>query len=241
MPFGAPFHTVPKSGCSPVAALPHAAMSVAEFGSTGSPDTSRFHALSAGNGRLPCRLAFAPRAGTPAVPPPVPPPLPPVLPPLFPPVPSPGAEGLPPEQAASGASRALEHTRSMMRIEEISGGKMPLKWRLQRHTLRLRGVRSRGTVRHEDDHRRAARVCGKHPGRATAVPPAVIRAGAAMFSRARGFSGDGSRSGRIGRDEQIAANDQFSGRSAGGENRWRRRYVVVTVTLWTILPLRTMA
>src|SRR5689334_20887399 len=61
MPLGAPSHTVPKSGWSP--RDPHDAMSWADAGSTGSPDTSAFHALSAGNGRRPSRLAFAPGAG----------------------------------------------------------------------------------------------------------------------------------------------------------------------------------
>src|SRR5262245_2149063 len=60
MPLGAPFHVVPKSGCRP--RDPHDAMSWADAGSTGSPDTSAFHALSAGNGRRPSRLPFAPGA-----------------------------------------------------------------------------------------------------------------------------------------------------------------------------------
>src|SRR5262245_54587017 len=51
MPFGAPSHTVPKSGWR--FRTPHDAMSVDEFGSTAAPVTTVFHALSAGNGRLP--------------------------------------------------------------------------------------------------------------------------------------------------------------------------------------------
>src|SRR5688572_16757364 len=49
MPFGAPFHTVPKSACRPRS--PQLAISVAEAGSTGSPETSRFQGLSAGKSR----------------------------------------------------------------------------------------------------------------------------------------------------------------------------------------------
>src|SRR6476659_1794752 len=72
MPFGAPFHTVPKSGWRPRSSPPQLASSVDEAGSTGSPDTSRFHGLSAGKGRRPPRLAFAPSG--PEFPPPPPPP-----------------------------------------------------------------------------------------------------------------------------------------------------------------------
>src|SRR5688572_14122127 len=56
IPIGAPSHTVPKSGWSPVS-NPMLAMRASEFGSTGAPDTSVFHGLSGGNGRLPPRLA----------------------------------------------------------------------------------------------------------------------------------------------------------------------------------------
>ncbi len=52
MPFGAPFHTVPKSGCSDRVA-PQLAINAAELGSTGSAETSRFHALSTGKSRRP--------------------------------------------------------------------------------------------------------------------------------------------------------------------------------------------
>src|SRR5687767_717085 len=55
MPFGAPFHTVPKSACRPVD-RPILAIKVAELGSTGSAETSWFHGLSGGNiGRLPMK------------------------------------------------------------------------------------------------------------------------------------------------------------------------------------------
>src|SRR5512133_2590890 len=66
IPFGAPSHTVPKSGCSPL--LPQLAISADEFASTGSADTSMFHGLSEGNGRRPCRLASMPSAGVPGAP-----------------------------------------------------------------------------------------------------------------------------------------------------------------------------
>src|ERR1041385_2400766 len=66
IPFGAPSHTVPKSGCSPT--LPQLAISAEEFGSTAAADTSRFHGLSEGNGRRPCRLASIPSAGGPGPP-----------------------------------------------------------------------------------------------------------------------------------------------------------------------------
>src|SRR5262245_43308331 len=61
IPLGAPFHTVPKSGCRLFS--PQLAMSVAELASTGSFETSWFQALSAGNGSRPFRLAPAPRPG----------------------------------------------------------------------------------------------------------------------------------------------------------------------------------
>lgn len=47
IPIGAPLYTVPKSGCN-AALAPQFAINVAEFGSTGSAETSRFHGLSAG-------------------------------------------------------------------------------------------------------------------------------------------------------------------------------------------------
>src|SRR5690606_4503049 len=55
IPFGAPFHTVPKSGCSTRPA-PQLAMSAAELGSTALEEISVFHALLDGNGRRPWRL-----------------------------------------------------------------------------------------------------------------------------------------------------------------------------------------
>src|SRR5215467_6475784 len=55
MPFGAPSHTVPKSGWR--FRSPHDAISVDELGSTGDALMSVFHGLSAGNGRRPPRLA----------------------------------------------------------------------------------------------------------------------------------------------------------------------------------------
>ena len=48
MPHGTPSYVVPKSGCR-LRVAPHEAMRFAEFGSTGSPEMSRFHALSGGN------------------------------------------------------------------------------------------------------------------------------------------------------------------------------------------------
>src|SRR5688500_5840683 len=48
MPHGTPSYTVPKSGCR-LRVAPQDAMRLAEFGSTGADDTSRFHALSGGN------------------------------------------------------------------------------------------------------------------------------------------------------------------------------------------------
>src|SRR5215467_11028518 len=51
MPFGAPSHTVPKSGWR--FRTPHDAMSVDELGSTAAPVITVFHALSSGNGRFP--------------------------------------------------------------------------------------------------------------------------------------------------------------------------------------------
>src|SRR4051794_3043893 len=78
MPLGAPFQTVPKSGCSPVV-RPMLAIRLAEFGSTGSWETSRFQALSVGNTCRPAIVAPPPPDGA-GVPPPPPPegvPLPP--------------------------------------------------------------------------------------------------------------------------------------------------------------------
>src|SRR3954470_2569482 len=62
MPFGAPFHTVPKSGWRPRSSPPQLASSVDDAGSTGSPDTSRFHGLSAGKGGCPAVLGGGARA-----------------------------------------------------------------------------------------------------------------------------------------------------------------------------------
>ena len=57
---GAPSHSpAPKSGCSPRVS-PMLAISAAESGSTGALEMSVFHALSAGNGSAPFRLAPAP-------------------------------------------------------------------------------------------------------------------------------------------------------------------------------------
>src|SRR5262249_27820989 len=53
MPFGAPSHTVPKSGCR--FRRPHDAISVEEWGSTDAALPSAFHGLSAGKGRRPLR------------------------------------------------------------------------------------------------------------------------------------------------------------------------------------------
>src|SRR5205809_347590 len=58
IPLGVPFHTVPKSACKP--REPQEAMSCADAASTGAVETSAFQGLSAGNGRRPARLAFAP-------------------------------------------------------------------------------------------------------------------------------------------------------------------------------------
>jgi hypothetical protein len=48
--------------------LPQLAISAEEFGSTAAADTSRFHGLSEGNGRRPCKLASIPSAGVPGAP-----------------------------------------------------------------------------------------------------------------------------------------------------------------------------
>src|SRR3954469_3091123 len=61
MPLGDPFQIVPKSAWSP--RDPHDAMSCADAASTGAPEMSAFHALSAGKGRRPARLAFVPPFG----------------------------------------------------------------------------------------------------------------------------------------------------------------------------------
>src|SRR4051794_40153856 len=100
MPFGAPFHTVPKSGWRPRSSPPQLASSVDEAGSTGSPDASRFQALSVGKGRLPPRLAFGPSG--PELPPPPPPPS------SGPPPPGPVTRE-PPEQAARMSTPAAQH------------------------------------------------------------------------------------------------------------------------------------
>ena len=51
IPFGAPSHTVPKSGWRFL--TPHDAISVDDFGSTCAPVMTVFHGLSSGNGRRP--------------------------------------------------------------------------------------------------------------------------------------------------------------------------------------------
>src|SRR5574337_1032114 len=60
MPIGAPCQRPePKSACSPMPA-PMLAINASEFGSTGRPEISPFHGLSAGNGSAPFSGAFAP-------------------------------------------------------------------------------------------------------------------------------------------------------------------------------------
>src|SRR5574337_140064 len=60
MPIGAPCpRPEPKSACSPMPAT-MLAINASEFGSTGRPEISRFHGLSAGNGSAPFSGAFAP-------------------------------------------------------------------------------------------------------------------------------------------------------------------------------------
>src|SRR4051812_24755042 len=71
MPLGAPFQTVPKSGCSPVV-RPMLAIRLVELGSTGSWETSRFQGLSGGNTCRPAIVAPPPPEGA-GVPPPPPP------------------------------------------------------------------------------------------------------------------------------------------------------------------------
>src|SRR6266571_5523935 len=61
MPFGAPSHTVPKSGCRP-ALRPMLAIRLAEFGSTGCDEMSVFQGLSGGKTCLPAMEAPAPVA-----------------------------------------------------------------------------------------------------------------------------------------------------------------------------------
>src|SRR3954451_4763905 len=115
MPFGAPFHTVPKSGWRPRSSPPQLASSVDDAGSTGSPDTSRFHGLSAGKGRRPPRLAFAPSG------PELPPPPPPPPPSSGPPPPGPVTPEPPPEQAARMSAPAAQRRNERDLTNRFSG------------------------------------------------------------------------------------------------------------------------